>query len=208
LDSVIYRSRQERLAEVARLWGRYLAGSMLDVGCDVRHLADLVPGDYTGIDIAGSPDLRVDLEHPLPFADRAFDTLVCMDVLEHVDGIHHAFDEMCRVSGRWVILSLPNGLGWWARMRMVRGRFGAKYGLAPDPPADRHRWIFTLAEARAFVRERGARRGYRVIREACAYPDYRHWLPLMVSVVGRWLAPRGAGLLAIAYWCVLERDNG
>jgi len=207
LDSVVYRGRRGRLVEMASLWGRYLTGSVLDVGCDVRHLADLVPGSYLGVDIAGSPDLRVDLEEPLPFEARAFDTVVCMDVLEHVDGLHAAFDELCRVSARWVIIALPNELEWCLRFQMaVLGRFSGNYGLPAAEPQDRHRWIFTLAEARDFVRERGARRGYRVIQEACAYRGWRRTLPLMVSALGCLLAPRLAGLLAKAYWCVLERE--
>ena len=209
-DSVIYRGRRGRLVEMARLWGRYLTGSVLDVGCGAaRHLAGLlVPGDYLGVDIAGDSDLRVDLEEPLPFETGSFDSVVCMDALEHVDRLHAAFDELCRVSRRYVIIGLPNELEWWSRIQIAMGgRFSANYGLPVDPPRDRHRWIFTLAQARAFVWERAGRRGWRVVREAYAYRGWRRALPLMVAVVGCWLAPRGAGLLAKAYWCVLERDG-
>ena len=55
-----------------------------------------------------------------------------------------------RVSRGCIILSLPNN---WANARrpIARGR-GAigHYGLPLEPPVDRHKWFFSLAEARQF----------------------------------------------------------
>ena len=130
--------------------GLYLRGKVLDVGCDEGHLRGLVPGlDYTGIDVGGSPDVLVDLEaaERLPFPDRAFDTVVCSDVLEHLDSLHRVFGEMVRVSRRWLVISLPNN--WTNARRPIERGAGsfAFYGLPADKPVDRHKWFFSLEDA-------------------------------------------------------------
>lgn len=204
-ECVLYRDRAGRLTRLAGLFGRYLTGSVLDVGCDVRHLARLVPGDYVGVDIAGRPDICVDLEWPLPFANGSFETVVCIDTLEHVDRLHRAFDELCRVSRDYVIVGLPNELEWFQRLGLLIGHFSGKYGLPTTRPADRHHWIFGLADVLNFVEKRGEANGFHVIREVYAYRGWRRWPALMLSVVGCLLAPCGAGLLAKAYWVVLAR---
>ncbi|MFH1144533.1 MAG: methyltransferase domain-containing protein [Candidatus Eisenbacteria bacterium] len=54
---------------------------------------------YVGVDIAGRPDIELNLEKAerLPFDDDAFDTVLCADVLEHLDNLHAIFDELVRV---------------------------------------------------------------------------------------------------------------
>ena len=128
---------------------------MLYVGCDEAHLRSLVPGiEYTGIDVGGRPDLRVDLEttERLPFPDRAFDTVLCSDVLEHLDSLHRVFAELVRVTGRWLVISLPNN--WTnARRPIERGKGSfAFYGLPAEKPQDRHKWFFGLRGARFILR--------------------------------------------------------
>lgn len=44
----------------------------------------------------------------LPFPDRSFDLVVCMEVLEHLDDPRHGLAELCRVSARYLLLSVPN----------------------------------------------------------------------------------------------------
>lgn len=44
----------------------------------------------------------------LPFQDRAFDLVTCIDVLEHVPDYQSLLREMVRVSRRYVIVSTPN----------------------------------------------------------------------------------------------------
>ena len=140
----------------------------MDVGCDEAVLRTLLPElDYMGLDIGGTADVTHDLEKggPLPFGDGAFDCVICADVLEHLDNLHEVFEELIRVSRRWVIISWPNN---WvvARVPINRGRGSFKfYGLPPDRPVDRHKWFFCYSDARKFVREHVRRKGAKVVAE-------------------------------------------
>ncbi|MCU0490239.1 MAG: class I SAM-dependent methyltransferase [Chloroflexaceae bacterium] len=44
----------------------------------------------------------------LPFPDKRFDLVVSMEVLEHLENPHLGLQELCRVSRRWLLLSVPN----------------------------------------------------------------------------------------------------
>lgn len=156
IDFIRFNQRAERSRYIARRFGDYLQGSVLDVGCDRAVLRELLGGDvqYTGIDVGGTPDLVLDLERVdrLPFADNSFSAVVCSDVLEHLDNIHHVFRELVRVGSRFIIISLPNN---WANARLPieRGRGSiAHYGLPSVRPADRHKWFFGYSEAVEFLR--------------------------------------------------------
>ncbi len=157
---VEYISFQSRLARSEYIRDRFthlLVGKLLDVGCDKAILRKLLPNvDYTGVDIAGEPDIKLDLEHidKLPFNDGTFDCVLCSDVLEHLDNLHHIFDEIIRVTKNYIIISLPNN---WVNARRPIGRgkgsFG-HYGLPIDPPKDRHKWFFGLSEAINFIKKK------------------------------------------------------
>ena len=155
VDSALFNKRARRIDYLVRHFRRYLDGRVLDVGCDMAILRDLLPlnASYTGIDIGGDPDLRLNLEkiERLPFDDKAFDVVVCTDVLEHLDNLHVVFGELVRVSSRYVIISLPNN--WASARRQIARGYGriAHYGLPPTPQSDRHKWFFNLSEAREFL---------------------------------------------------------
>jgi len=164
-DFVDYDSRKARMQYLARTFARVLKGRALDVGCDMRHLKTLAPQlDYVGIDVAGEPDLKLDLERleRLPFPDRDFDLVVCSEVLEHLDNLHQVFSELVRVSRERVLISLPN---CWAEARrpIGRGKGGMMhYGLPARRPQDRHKWFFSLSEGRAFVDAMAAEHGLEI----------------------------------------------
>ncbi len=140
-------------------------GTILDVGCDRAVLRDFVgAAHYTGVDRSPEADVHHDLQSdgPLPFEDASFDTVVCTDVLEHLDNLHLVFAELVRVSRKRILISLPNN---WnaARMRIQRGKGSFKhYGLPLDPPGDRHRWFFSYTEARDFLLGQGGRFGLTI----------------------------------------------
>jgi hypothetical protein len=154
VDYAQHHSRAERTRYLAAAFAPFIAGRVLDVGCDQKVLKGLRPDlDYVGIDIGGNPDLHIDLEavERLPFADREFDGVVCADVLEHLDNLHHVFGELVRVSRRFILISLPNC--WSAARQPVsrgKGHIG-HYGLPAAPRPDRHKWFFSLTQARDFV---------------------------------------------------------
>jgi SAM-dependent methyltransferase len=149
-----FPERADRSRYIATRFAPFLKGRVLDVGCDRALLKQLVPGlDYTGIDVGGTPDLVVNLDRVgrIPFDDASFDCVVCADVLEHLDNLHHTFAELVRVARGSIILSLPNN---WANARVPvergRGRIG-HYGLPVEPPVDRHKWFFSFSEAKEFL---------------------------------------------------------
>lgn len=156
IEYVGFPDRQDRVKYVADRFGKYLAESVLDVGCDRKHLKKLVPGvEYLGVDMSPHADMVLNLEklESLPFETDRFGTSICLDVLEHLDNLHFMFSELLRVSKNYVIISLPNN---WANARrpIDRGHGGfSHYGLPFNPPADRHKWFFSLEEAINFVRD-------------------------------------------------------
>lgn len=96
---------------------------ILDAGCGegfaMRAVLAATPAEVVGLD--GSPGaLRMaaalnpgrafaagDL-YALPFSDRSFDLVVCMEVLEHLEEPARGLRELCRVSARWLLLSVPD----------------------------------------------------------------------------------------------------
>ena len=146
----------------------FLAGRLLDVGggsaalvfkehLGERYYALDLDESYTlGGRREGAHDSVVNLEEGrLPFPDQSFDTVICTDVLEHLDNIYSAYDELFRVARRFVIISLPNN---WPTMlaSFLAGHnitHRAGYGLPPrpKPPGQRHKYFFNLEEACDFL---------------------------------------------------------
>lgn len=95
----------------------YLRESVLDVGCGPHGLACAAPNArFVGTDVlfagevaAGMTAFRTD-PGPLPFADASFDTVVCLDTLEHIPSQDRAgfVQELARVAARRVIVACPS----------------------------------------------------------------------------------------------------
>lgn len=202
-----YTDRATKARYIALKYEAILRGSVLDVGCDRAPLRALVarPEDYVGVDIMPGSDVVLDLDRQnLPFEACRFDTVVCTDVLEHLERCHTVADELFRVARDRVIISLPNPLGnlMWALLRGDGGRLKF-YGLPSRPPVDRHRWFFGAEEADAFVRDRGIANGF-VIEQLDHEP----------GKAPRWVTPDGKtpldhpNIRRGTLWCVLRRADG
>lgn len=164
--AIRYTDRTGKAGYIADKYRAILGGRVLDVGCDQKQLARLLPagGAYTGVDMNAAADVRLNLDRDdLPFAAGAFDTVIAADVLEHLERLHAVFDELCRVARGHVIVSLPNPVRN-LMLELARGKAGRLkyYGLPVDAPADRHRWFFGAEEAAHFLKERGLRNDFRV----------------------------------------------
>lgn len=190
-----YSNRAGRAQFAAANFAAYLSGRVLDVGCGEAFLKAHI-GHYVGIDIVGAPDVRVDLERgALPFGDRSFDTVICIDVLEHLEEFNDVFAELFRVARRYVIVSLPNMYALGFRLRCLRGRVIAKeYSLMPR---NRHKWLPGFSEARDFMR------AWLPMKWRIKW-EFGYWPPTWwrIGVVCK-LWP---GLFATGYWCLLERQ--
>jgi len=166
-EYVSFTERKHHTVYVADRFSSLLQGSVLDVGCDQALLKEYLPpnSEYYGIDIMGeAADLLLNLDEieRLPFDEGSFDTVLCTDVLEHLDHFHLLFDEIIRISKKWTILSLPN---CWlhARRPIARGKGAfAYYGLPVDPPDDRHRWFFNVSEINTFMEEQAQRKNLKI----------------------------------------------
>ncbi len=166
-----YHNRAQKAEYVWRKYQPLLRRSVLDVGADERHLASYLPAGarYWGIGLGGSPDQAIDLEMgPLPFSDSSFETVLCLDVLEHIDKVHNVFDELCRVAAKNVIISLPNA--WAGILRVIMfGDYDSHhhmkfYGMPPEKPVDRHKWFLSYDEAVHFVTQRARQNHMKVIQ--------------------------------------------
>lgn len=91
--------------------------SVLDVGCGPHGLSCAFPDvPFAGTDVlfphAVAPTMVAVRSRPgpLPFADGAFGTVLCLDVLEHVPRADRAgfVDELARVAAERVILGCPS----------------------------------------------------------------------------------------------------
>lgn len=167
-----YKNREERSKWLSERFSEEIlsANSLLDVGCYNADFKKNIPAEikYTGIDITGKPDLFINLDkiEKLPFEDKQFDMVICADVLEHLENIHLIFDELCRVSAKYLIITLPNaysvipeflrGKNYTKDSEKLKkfGKHSKFYGLPLEKPEDRHRWFFSFEEACDFVKYR------------------------------------------------------
>lgn len=210
VEYVKFPTRDSRSKYIAERFSNLLQGSVLDVGCHERDLKALVgdPAKYIGIDIGGDPDLHVNLEElgSLPFSDASFDTVVCTDVLEHIDNLHHVFGELVRVCKEHLIISLPN---CWvnARQPIERGRGDfSHYGLPLERPMDRHKWFFNMSEVEAFYRAQAVKYNLQLASiHATEKPR-----PTPIQLLRRLRYPKQEQYLnryAHTLWAVFERDQ-
>jgi len=67
----------------------------------------------------------------LPFADRSFDTVTCLEVLEHLDNPGSAVAELARVARRAIVLSVPFE-PWFRAGNVLRGKHLGQLGNHPE----------------------------------------------------------------------------
>lgn len=153
------------LDRVTQLTVRVAPLSVLDAGCGEgfvhNHLAARLGGSvaFTGLDLSfdsldegrsrGSrATLLCGSLMQIPFAGTSFDLVVCTEVLEHLSQPAQALDELCRVSRRFVLLSVPCE-PFFAGLNFVRGKNLRRLGSDED-----HRQHWTRGGFLRFARRR------------------------------------------------------
>ncbi len=168
----IYTDRRTKAHYIYLKYQSILVGDVLDIGADQCYLKEYL-GDnakYIGVGLHSDKlDLEIDLEkQSLPYEDNSFDVVLCCDVLEHIENIHAVFDELCRVSKKYVIVSLPNPHSvFWSHLK--HGDYNEHqhikfYGLPLEKPEDRHKWFFSTKEAERFIRYRAKKNKMEVVQ--------------------------------------------
>jgi SAM-dependent methyltransferase len=164
-----YAHRRGRAHEVLESFGDHLVGQILDVGAGSTGptFVEALGRRYHALDLSRSYKSEsqldrdaighhIDLEEGrLPFDTGSYGTVMCLDVIEHVDDAHAIFRELFRVASDRVIVSLPNN--WphfiWSLLAGRNITHGAGYGIAgdPKPAGQRHKHFFNLEEAVDFL---------------------------------------------------------
>jgi hypothetical protein len=168
-SSNVYYDRASRQVFLVRELSAYLRSTIIDIGGGGRKRLAKALGKGIScieVDVFGNPDIKADLEKDLPLKieNNAFETVVCLEVLEHVENPSEVIKECMRIGSSYLIVSLPNPVReifayLQARFKKVSdpdralrvGVYSKFYGLPPLPPTDRHKWFFTYADAEKFM---------------------------------------------------------
>lgn len=137
-----------RYPDIAALIVRLAPRRLLDVGCGSGYLARLLKARLPGLAVHGVDVSRVALARArahvgwvcqvdldrghLPLRSDQYDTVVCVEVLEHLYDPDHALQEIHRVlaPGGLAVVTVPNLAYWRHRLALLRGR-------VPPPAVDR-----------------------------------------------------------------------
>ena len=155
---------------------------LLDVGCGAGNLAALIKDrcqEIYGVDISsealrmavkkGVKTTRVDLNvELLPFQNEWFDTVVCLDVIEHLLDPERLLEEAKRVlkPGGILIISFPN-IRWWVHIASL-AFFGKFPKTSTDPEAydGGHLHYFTYKDMEVLLKKHGFK-----VTEKCGVPS-------------------------------------
>jgi len=119
--------------------------SLLDAGCGegetLRRLSKCLPQHVLGFDL--NPDSIAFAEQHTPgqlcvadiyhtgYPDDAFDTVLCLEVLEHLDQPELALAELARIARIEMIISVPHE-PWFRLGSLMRGKHIARWGNHPE----------------------------------------------------------------------------
>jgi len=114
-----------------------LAARLIDAGFDV-HCCDLYPEIFRldGVDIH-----QGNLDAELPFADRSFEYVTCLEGLEHIENPQQAMREFARVlkPGGHLIVSVPNILNIEERLKWLLYGYTSHFKPISRPAVERLR---------------------------------------------------------------------
>jgi SAM-dependent methyltransferase len=182
LKGILYTSRDGRNRFISTELAQYLGGKVLNIGGGGFYMKKYLSSnvEYLELDIAGTPDIKINLEKelPIPVKDSTFETVICTDVLEHLDNFHEVFKELLRVSNKYIIISLPNSVKSVTpyffdladdknnnQIRKKQGKYLKFYGLPFEKPDDRHKWFFSYTDAEDFFHFQSKKLNFKIKEE-------------------------------------------
>jgi len=206
-DFSFFKNRTERANFIKTKFGKYIdeSKSILDVGCSDNDLKKIAGEKVFGIDIAGTPDKKVDLEKESlsMFSDNSFDFIVCTEVLEHIDNLYEVLDDMNRVSKKYMLISLPNCPDIWKVLRIaLTGRTGKFYSLPQEKPEDRHKWFFSWKELDEFFENYCQRNNFKIKEKFLHFNYAQSFRELLIKTFLKILPMKS---FAQNYWILIEK---
>jgi SAM-dependent methyltransferase len=110
-----------------------LSKSVADMGYDVTA-CELDPVRLRHIRLLGLKCEAVDLDKRFPFKNASFDLATCSDVIEHLISPYSFLSEVGRIvkKGGAVIISTPNILGWYSRLKFLSTGLYNNYFIDKD----------------------------------------------------------------------------
>ena len=86
-SNLLYTARESKAKYIFDKYKSLYTKNILDVGADAQYLKgpiSKIGGNYTGIGFGDNIDIEFDLDgNKLNFKDCSFETVQCLDVLEH-----------------------------------------------------------------------------------------------------------------------------
>jgi SAM-dependent methyltransferase len=179
----------------ARLLGACPQGRILEIGAGTNHRCDLGPG-VVRLDVREGPGIDVVADaHALPFAKNAFDAMIMIDVLHHLQfplKFMHGAAEVLRPGGR--ISMVEPGMSPWSRhfygrfhhepLDLAANAFAPEHSQSGADPWDSNQALPTLLFATPEARRKLAEQvpDLRVVKvewlSILAYPlsgGFRRW---------------------------------
>ncbi len=162
-NPMVRYANQRFLSTIASFLRSIQFDSLLDAGCGegvvLTSIRDDFQTGYFGLDLdfdrvhfaggqmAGSNFVNGDAQR-LPFSDRSFDLVLLLEVLEHVGHPEKVLEEVHRVSGKYMLISVPNE-PWWRVGNMLRLKYMRDFGNTPE-----HINHWTVAGIKSLVSDR------------------------------------------------------
>lgn len=169
-SNLLYTARESKANYIFDKYKTLYTKTVLDVGADAQYLKGPITkigGIYTGIGYGDNIDIEFDLDgNKLNFQDNSFETVQCLDVLEHLNDFHLTFSELIRVSNNRIIISLPNCWSLFFKMLIDEKNHPTPrlkwWGLPDEKPIDRHRWFFSKNEFLIFLKNNSIKYSYTI----------------------------------------------
>lgn len=138
--------------------------NVLDIGCGDGLLMESLKKEknikITGIDISskaieicksrGLNCIQGDITDTLPFADKSFESVLLIDVLEHIFQPLDVLKEAHRVCTGYVYISVPNFVSFPARLQVLLGKVPEN-----NTPRDGHVYWMTKKVITSLLKEAG-----------------------------------------------------